>query len=239
MCLDLTQQGRKLQDVLLAIGRKESSYFDWRKTDEQFKNAMDAIREMRRRGEKVPLPDFPDFCEKYLGFKLYLHQLQWYDLLEGRTPRDLHPSQTFEQGDPQFLLVNCPPEHGKTITLSISYAVWRLCKDPNVRILFVSKTQEMAKQIMWAIKNRLTHPKYMRLQVDFGPPGGSWKQEADKWSATEVYFGAERDSGEKDPTMRATGLGGQIYGSRLDLCFVDDAVVLSNAHEYEKQIRWL
>jgi len=159
-------------------------------------------------------------------------------MLEGREPRGLHPSQTYEPGDKNFILINTAPEHAKSTTISINYATWRICKDPNVRILFASKTQEMAKQMMWAIKSRLTHPRYLNLQMDFGPPGG-WRADADVWSADKVYLGSERDSSEKDPTMRAVGLGGQIYGSRLDLALVDDAVVLSNAHEYEKQIRWL
>jgi hypothetical protein len=34
-------------------------------------------------------------------------------------------------------------------------------------------------------------------------------------------------------------MGGQIYGARADLIIVDDAVLLSNAGEYEKQMRWL
>src|SRR5690606_30588205 len=157
---------------------------------------------------------------------------------EGREPRNLHPSQTYEPGDRNYILINTPPEHAKTMTLSIDYATWRIVRDPNVRILWVSKTQDMAKQMIWAVKYRLTHPRYRQLQLDFGPPGG-WKSDADIWAADKVYLGQDRDSGEKDPTMRAVGIGGQIYGSRIDIAFVDDAVVLSNAHEYEKQIRWL
>lgn len=238
MYISLISQGYPQSQVLRTIQREKSSYFDWRKRDEVFRMRVDSIREFKRSGVTVPVPDFPEFCETYLGQPLYLHQLQWFDLLEGRPPRNLHPSQTFEQGDPRYLLVNCPPEHSKTTTLSINYATWRICKDPNIRIMFISKTQEMAKQMMWAIKSRLTHPQYLRMQLDFGPAGG-WRQDADVWAADKVYLGSDRDSKEKDPTMRAVGIGGQVYGARVDLVFVDDAVVLSNAHEYEKQIRWL
>lgn len=238
MYISLLAQGHSQASILRTIGREKSSYFDWRKKDEPFRLRVDGIRDFKRTGERVPVPDFPEFCEQYLNMPLFTHQLQWFDLLEGRDPRDLHPSQTYERGDRNFLLVNCPPEHAKTFTLSISYATWRICKDPNVRILFVSKTQEMAKQMMYAVKNRLTHPQYMKLQLDFGPPGG-WKEDSDVWAADKVYLGSARDGEQKDPTLQARGIGGQIYGMRLDLVFVDDAVVLSNAHEYEKQIRWI
>ncbi len=238
LCLELMQGGMVMEQILVSIDRSDSTYRLWMDVDRDFNAAVHAIREARARGEPLPVPDFPEFCDKYLGQPLYWHQLQWFDIIEGRKPRDLHPSQVYEPGDPKFILINTPPEHSKTTTLSINYATWRIVKDPNIRIMWVSKTQEMAKQMIWAVKSRLTHPQFRQLQLDFGPPGG-WKADADIWAADKVYLGQDRDSKEKDPTMRAVGIGGQIYGARVDLTFVDDAVVLSNAHEYEKQIRWL
>ncbi len=40
----------------------------------------------------------------------------------------------------------------------------------------------------------------------------------------------ERESNEKDPTLQALGIGGQIYGARADLIILDDCVTLSNLH---------
>ncbi len=37
----------------------------------------------------------------------------------------------------------------------------------------------------------------------------------------------------------AVGIGGQIYGKRADMIIVDDAVTLSNANDFERQIKWL
>jgi hypothetical protein len=54
-----------------------------------------------------------------------------------------------------------------------------------------------------------------------------------------IYLGTGRDSGEKDPTVQALGFGSQIYGARADLIILDDVVMGSNAHEWEKQIEWL
>lgn len=238
LVLDLIHRGETLERALLAAQRSDTSYRLWMKEDPQFAADMTAIQEAVKYGKK-PIPDFPVFCDKYLGQPLFAHQLQWYDLLEGRPPRDLHPSQIYEQGDPNFILINCPPEHSKTITISANWALWKILKNPNIRILWVSKTQDMAKQMVWAVKNRMTHPQFKQLQLDFGPPGG-FKEGSDQWSATQVYLGQDVRSGtEKDPTMRAVGIGGQVYGQRIDIALVDDAVVLSNAHEYEKQIRWL
>ncbi len=60
------------------------------------------------------------------------------------------------------------------------------------------------------------------------------------WQATRITFGDElRESGEKDPNIEAVGIGGQIYGKRADMIIVDDAVTLSNANDFERQIKWL
>lgn len=238
LTIEMISKGGILANVMRIVGRAESTYYEWRATDPEFAARIDNIRAIARGEQRKAVPDFPEFCREYLGQPLYGHQLQWVDLIEGREPRNLHPSQIYEKGDSNFVLINTPPEHSKTTTLSINYATWRIVRDPNIRILWVSKTQELAKQMMWAIKSRLTHPRYLNLQTDFGPPGG-YRADSDVWAADKVYLGSERDSGEKDPTMRAVGLGGHIYGSRLDLTFCDDTVVLSNAHEFEKQIRWL
>jgi hypothetical protein len=125
------------------------------------------------------------------------------------------------------------------MTLSIDYVTYRIAKDPSIRVLLVSKTQEMAKQFLYAIKQRLTHPRYSKLQINFAPSDG-FKGTSSVWQSNMVYLGDEmRNGSEKDPTINAIGIGGQIYGARADLIICDDCVVLSNANQFETQIRWL
>jgi hypothetical protein len=96
----------------------------------------------------------------------------------------------------------------------------------------------MARKFLSAIKTRLSHPNWTKMQVSFGPNGG-YKADSPTWSADMIYLGAGRDSGEKDPTVQALGFGSQIYGARADLIILDDVVMNANAHEWEKQIEWL
>ena len=235
------KSGLTVKRACEAAGRGESTFAYYKKTDHNFRVMAEAALQARLEGftpGETPVPDFPQFCERYLGMKLYRHQLQWYDLLEGRTPRELHSNQTFEQADPDMILVNTPPDHAKSTTLTVSYTVWRICQDPNIRILIVSKNQDMAKKFLVSIKDRLSESEtFADLQNDFGPPGG-FADGATVWSADKIYVNG-RDSGEKDPTVQALGLRGHIYGSRADLVIMDDCVVGSNAHEYEKQIDWI
>jgi hypothetical protein len=226
-----------------AVGRSVKTYEYYRKTDEQFATAIDKIRSMTARGEvgspRGEVPPFPEFSSKYLGVDVFPHQKHWIDLLEGREPEDLHPAISYEPGSTDLLIVNTPPEHAKSTTITVNYAVYRICQNPNIRIMIVSKTQAMAQKFLLSIKNRLTHPRYQDLQLTFGPPGG-YEKNSDSWKQDLIYLSSEsRDSGEKDPTVQAVGIRGHIYGARADLIIMDDCVDHTNAHEYEKQIDWI
>lgn len=233
------KSGLTVKRACEAAERGTSTYAYYRKTDPNFRIMADAALQQRS-GENTSLevPDFPEFCEKYLNTKLFWHHLQWYDLLEGNAPRDLHSSELFEQRDPDQILVNTPPDHAKSTTLTINYVTWRIAQDPNVRILIISKTQDMAKKFLVAIKDRLSENEaYAQLQADFGPPGG-FAEGAARWAADAIYVSG-RDSGEKDPTVQAVGIKGHIYGSRCDLAIMDDCVDHTNHQDYEKQIDWI
>ena len=109
---------------------------------------------------------FSEFSEKYLGVKVWPHMQNVVDLMEGRDPEWLHPSMVYEKGTSGLsqLLVNVPPNHAKSMTVSINYATYRVCKDPNINVIIVSKTQDQAKKFLYAIKQRLTHPRYAEMQ---------------------------------------------------------------------------
>ncbi len=241
--IEFLMQGYSVQKAMDAVGRSVKTYEYYRKTDEQFATAIDKIRSMTARGEvgspRGEVPPFPEFSSKYLGVDVFPHQKHWIDLLEGREPEDIHPSISYEPGSTDLLIVNTPPEHAKSTTITVNYAVYRICQNPNIRIMIVSKTQAMAQKFLLSIKNRLTHPRYQDLQLTFGPPGG-YEKNSDSWKQDLIYLSSEsRDSGEKDPTVQAVGIRGHIYGARADLIIMDDCVDHTNAHEYEKQIDWI
>ena len=241
--IEFLMEGYSVQKAMDAVGRSVKSYEYYRKTDPGFALQIDKVRSMTARGElqtgTIPLPPFPEFSSKYLGVDVFTHQKHWIDLLEGTPPSDVHPSITYEPGDPDLIIVNTPPEHAKSTTITVNYAVYQICRNPNIRILVVSKTQAMAQKFLLSIKNRLTHPRYQDLHLAFGPPGG-FEKNSDSWKQDLIYLSSEaRNSGEKDPTVQAIGVRGHIYGARADLIIMDDCVDHTNAHEYEKQIDWI
>lgn len=241
--IEFLMQGYSVQRAMDAVGRSVKTYEYYRKTDPSFSLGVDRVRSMTARGEvgasTTEVPPFDEFSLTYLGTQVFAHQKHWIDLLESRPLTDVHPSIVYEPGASDLIIVNTPPEHAKSTTITVNYAVYRICQNPNIRIMVVSKTQAMAQKFLLSIKNRLTHPKYQDLHIAFGPPGG-FEKNSDSWKQDLIYLSSEsRDSGEKDPTVQAIGIRGHIYGSRADLIIMDDCVDHTNAHEYERQIDWI
>lgn len=238
--IDRIRSGSTVDEACAAAGRSAETYRMWRRDEPEFKREIDAIRSMRASDDslgKQTVPDFPTFCREWLHQPLFSHQLNMFDALEGRKPRDLHPSMTYEKGDATRVLINLPPAHGKTTTISENYVTWLIHCNPNIKIIIVSKTQTMAIQIVGAVKHRLTSPIYRDMHMKFAPEGG-WKDPDASWTRTQIYVQGKGD-GEKDPTLQALGIGGQIYGARADVIILDDAVTLTNANQYEDQLNWL
>jgi len=241
--IEFLMQGYSVQKAMDAVGRSVKTYEYYRKTDPSFGLQIDKVRSMTARGElqtgTIEVPPFDEFSQKYLGTQVFPHQKHWIDLLESRPIENAHPSIIYEPGDKDLLIVNTPPEHAKSTTITVNYALYEICRNPNIRIIIVSKTQAMAQKFLLSIKNRLTHPRYQDLHLAFGPPGG-FEKNSDSWKQDLIYLSSEaRDSGEKDPTVQAIGVRGHIYGARADLIIMDDCVDHTNAHEYEKQIDWI
>ena len=238
------QGGKNIKSALEVVGRTRSTYERWRKDDPDFVIAVDRIKTLRILEPSAvesqgPRVSFPEFSEKYLDATVFPHMQNVVDLIEGRDPSWLHPSMAFHKGEKDLIITNMPPEHGKTTSVTINYVVYRICMDPNIRVILVSKTAEMAKKMLYAIKTRLTHPKYDEMIAAYAPDGG-FDKDSEAWNQTMIYVSDNaRDSGEKDPTVQALGIRGHIYGARADLIVLDDTVDLTNAHEYEKQINWL
>ena len=240
--LQQLSQGATITQAMASVNRNDVTFRQWSLKDPEFKSRADVAR-LEGKGVKTDLKNvkeigFQDFSEQFLDTKLFDHHKDWVDLIEGREPRWVHPAMTYEPGAANRVLINVPPEHAKSTVITINYVTYMLATRPNIRIIIVSKTQGMARKFLSAIKTRLSHPNWIKLQTAFGPNGG-YKADSQTWSADMIYLGTGRDSGEKDPSVQALGFGSQIYGARADLIILDDVVMNSNAHEWEKQIEWL
>jgi hypothetical protein len=209
------------------------SLIDWRKDHPQFEIGLRAAwMGITIEGPLIPVPDFEQFRKECFGHDTYEHQREWFEAL---AEHDLN-------------LILVPPEHAKTMTMSIEYPVWRIAKDRSVRIITVSKSQATARKVLMAVKKRLSDHRWYaedgRRSVprEWGPFEPSEGERGKlPWTADMIYVSGI-DSGEKDPTMEALGVKGQIYGARADVIICDDIATLSNQTsetEREKILEWL
>ena len=237
-------EGLTIEAATAAAGKSYKTYEYYRRTDKVFCDKMDrtrlGLKDKNFASSDVHDLTFAEFRQRYLHSQTFAHQQNLIDVIEGREPSWLHPSMKYEPGlASNRILVNIPPNHAKSMTVTIDYVTWQVCQNPNFRVLIVSQTQQLAADFLYAIKQRLTHPNYEALQQAYAA-GVGFNSKSASWQATRVTFGDElRESSEKDPNIEAVGIGGQIYGKRADMIIVDDAVTLKNANEFEKQIRWL
>lgn len=238
--IEAIRDGVQVKEAMSLVDRAPATYEDWRKTDPAFRASIDQVRivarEARARGAGRPeVPDFPEFCDKYLDMPVPLHHMRIWDVLNGREPRDFHPSIRYAAGRTGRLLVNLPPYHAKTQVWTVNYCIWRMMQDPNVRIAVVSQSQQFARKIIHQVKQVLTMPQFAKLHAAFMPEGG-WK--GDSWTANHIYLSGV-DKAQNDPTLQALGINGQIYGSRLDVILCDDLVTGKNVHTYKELADWI
>lgn len=244
--------GKTVAEAMRTVGRSEETYKKWREADLSFRQSVDAIRAQRSAAssdERVELPPFDEFCRDYLKQPLAPHQLRMWDVLEGREPRtteacfrylptplDYEPIN-FPEAPAGRVIINVPPGHAKTTSLSINWVVYQIHKNPNIKIVVVCKDQGLAMDILSAVKFRLVDEVFYEMHAKFAPEGG-WRDPDNSWSSTKIRVQG-KDDGSHSPTFQALGIGGRIYGSRSDIILLDDSITLANVNDYVRQQRWL
>lgn len=139
--LELIEQGYQVEQAMSVVDRGKEAYRSWMKADPEFKAEVNRIREAHAETAatgREPVPDFETFCRDWLKQPLFPHQLRMLDIIEGREPRDLHPSMDFMPGYDNRIVVNVPPEHAKSTTFSVNYVVWRIHQNPDIRVAIIS-----------------------------------------------------------------------------------------------------
>ena len=242
--LGCVSEGMTIDAACASAGKSMKTYEYYRRTDKIFCDKVDrtrlGLKDKKFAGGDVHDISFSEFRKRFLHSETFPHQQNLVDMIQTGKPSWLHPSMKYEPGvSNNRILLNIPPNHAKSMTITIDYVTWQVAQNPNFRVLIVSQTQRLASDFLYAIKQRLTHPMYEDLQSAYAA-GVGFNSKSASWQATRITFGDElRETGEKDPNIEAVGIGGQIYGKRADMIIVDDAVTLSNANDFERQIKWL
>ena len=158
---------------------------------------------------------FAAFCRHVLG---YAKMLPDHDrLCDWMQQHQQHPR-----------LILIPRGAYKSSLCTISYCLWRLLNDPNLRILIYSDTTEKAERFLLSIKNHILgtegHGGFRHLTYptpwEVNPQQHTWNQSAIVISArTQAHF---------VPSVDVAGIETSKAGMHYDLIIFDDIVTDRN-----------
>lgn len=219
--LELVRNGRSVSQACREMEMSRSNYERWRERYPGFRARVDAIRvtSMAELGTEFQ-GDFISFRQRYFGMQTYWHQREIVRAIEGAKPGEI-------------VLVNVPPEHGKT-TLLEDWCNYKLALDPNARITYVTEGLGHARKILGRVAARMTDT---RIGGDYIARFGPFKipQDHKPWSAD--YFRVwKADHDERDYSMEARGWKSRISGTRTDYLFIDDMQSVLSLNQTERMM---
>lgn len=128
-------------------------------------------------------------------------------------------------------LVLLPRAHQKSHLIAV-WTAWWITKTPWTTVLYVSATEALALQQVYAIKQIMESPVYRKYWPDMLHPEEAKRE---KWSASEVKVDhpLRKEMGVRDATLLAKSIEANTTGLHCDVLVFDDIVVPSNAYTAE------
>lgn len=108
-----------------------------------------------------------------------------------------------ERGDTDRVMFFVPPRHGKSETMTVRFAAYRLEKDPSLRIIICAYGQTLAEKFSRKVR---------RLVRERGVPLAEDRNTAAEWETTQ------------GGGVRAVGVGSGVTGLGGNLILIDDPV---------------
>lgn len=125
-------------------------------------------------------------------------------------------------------LIMLPRAHLKSHMVA-TWAAWIITKHPEVTILYLSATAELAEKQLYAIQNIIGSTIYTRYFPEYINPQEGKRE---KWSLSKFSIDHERRKAEgiRDETVATAGLTTNTTGWHADIIISDDLVVPENAY---------
>lgn len=125
-------------------------------------------------------------------------------------------------------LIMLPRAHLKSHMIA-TWCAWIITRHPEITMLYLSATAELAETQLYAIKNILGGTIYRRYFPEYLHPQEGLRE---KWSTTKITVDhPERIAqGIRDATISTAGLTTNTTGWHADIILADDLVVPENAY---------
>jgi hypothetical protein len=125
-------------------------------------------------------------------------------------------------------LIMLPRAHLKSHMVA-TWAAWVITRHPEITILYVSATAELAETQLYAIQNILGSTVYQRYFPEYINPQEGKRE---KWSQRKFTIDhlKRKQEGIRDATVSTAGLTTNTTGWHADIIIADDLVVPENAY---------
>lgn len=128
-------------------------------------------------------------------------------------------------------LILLPRDHQKSRMIAYKVA-WALTRQPDIRVLYISSTANLAEKQLKFIKDIITSPVYTNYWPEMVNKDEGKRE---KWTNSEISIDhpKRKEEGVRDPTVFTGGLTTNLVGMHCDVCVLDDTVVDDTAYTNE------
>ena len=185
----------------------------------KLKNMPKEAKELRELA-MVDLPTFAQLVNKgYMYGQIHMDIFKWMQeyALYGKG-EDLTANK----------LIMLPRAHLKSHMVA-TWCAWMITRHPEITILYVSATAELAETQLFAVQNILASSVYQRFFPEYINPQEGKRE---RWSQRKlsVDHDRRRKEGIRDATIATAGLTTNTTGWHADVVVADDLVVPENAY---------
>lgn len=125
-------------------------------------------------------------------------------------------------------LIMLPRAHLKSHMVA-TWCAWIITRHPEITILYVSATAELAETQLYDIKNILGSTVYMKYWPEYIQPDVGKRE---RWASKKIVIDhpKRKEEGVRDATIATAGLTTNTTGWHADVICADDLVVPENAY---------
>lgn len=156
-----------------------------------------------------------------------------YGQIHKDTYRWISEYSLYGRGDAQTAnkLIMFPRAHLKSHMVA-TWAAWMIVRHPEVTILYVSATAELANTQLYDIKNILDSDIFRKYWPEYINPDPGKRE---TWNQTKIIIDhpKRKKEGIRDATIATAGLTTNTTGWHADIICADDLVVPENAYTEE------
>lgn len=169
--------------------------------------------------EKATIEQVKEQCEKSLWFLCtqFLKYPDWDKCHDDLEKFLMKPARK------KALLM--PRGHLKSTLGTISFAIYQILRNPNVRILIANQVWDLSRSFLREIKEQLEKSQLKYMYGDFVSA---------KWNEDEIIV-RQRTKPLKEPTIKTAGIESEQTGGHFDIIILDDLVGLQNSQTPEQR----